>query len=200
MYNQLLSITHEIYKFFDDGLEVNSVFLDKSKAFDKRWHDEFIFKLEQNGIFGDLLNILRDFRKQRVFLNGQVSTGTSVNAGVPRGSMLSPLLLLIYINDLSDNSSSNVKLFTDDTSLFSVIHVNVSAGELGGWAFQWKMIFNPDASKQAQEVIFNRKIKKTTHLSMVFNNAIVSQTNSQKHLGVTIDLKLTFEEHPLNVF
>ena len=107
MYNQLLSITHEIYKFFDDGLEVNSVFLDKSKAFDKRWHDEVIFKLEQNGIFGDLLNILRDFRKQRVFLNGQVSTGTSVNAGVPRGSMLSPLLLLIYINDLSDNSSSN---------------------------------------------------------------------------------------------
>ena len=62
------------------------------------------------------------------------------------------------------------------------------------------MIFNPDASEQAQEVIFNRKIKKTTHLSMVFNNAIVSQTNSQKHLGVTIDLKLTFEEHPLNVF
>ena len=166
MYNQLLSITHEIYKFFDDGLEVNSVFLDKSKAFDKRWHDEVIFKLEQNGIFGDLLNILRDFRKQR---------------GVPRGSMLSPLLLLIYINDLSDTSSSNVKLFTDDTSLFSVIHVNVSAGELSGWAFQWKMIFNPDASKQAQEVIFNRKIKKTTHLSMVFNNAIVSQTNSQKH-------------------
>ena len=130
-----------------------------------------------------------------------MSTGASVKGGVSRGSMLSPLLLLIYINDLSDNLSSNVKLFTDDTSLFSVIHnANISAGELSGWVFQWKMIFNPDASKQAQEVIFSRKIKKTTHLSMVFNNAIVSQTNSQKYLGVTIDLKLTFEEHPLNVF
>ena len=79
------------------------------------------------------------------------------------------MLFLIYINDLSDNLSSNVKLFADDTSLFSVIHdINISAGELNEdlkkiseWAFQWKMIFNPDATKQAQEVIFSRKIKKT---------------------------------------
>ena len=87
--NQLLSITHEIYKSFDDGLEVRSVFLDISKAFDKVWHEGIIFKLEQNGISEDLLNILTDFlsnRKQRVVLNGQVSTWTSVNAGVPQGS------------------------------------------------------------------------------------------------------------------
>ena len=87
--NQLLSITHEIYKSFDDGLEVRSVFLDISKAFDKVWHEGVIFKLKQNGISGDLLNILTDFlsnRKQRVVLNGQVSTWTSVNAGVPQGS------------------------------------------------------------------------------------------------------------------
>ena len=55
--NQLLSITHEIYKSFDDGLEVRSVFLDISKAFDKVWHEGVIFKLKQNGISGDLLNI-----------------------------------------------------------------------------------------------------------------------------------------------
>ena len=87
--NQLLSITHEIYKSFDDGLEVRSVFLDISKAFYKVWHEGIIFKLKQNGISGDLLNILTDFlsnRKQRVVLNGQVSTWTSVNAGVPQGS------------------------------------------------------------------------------------------------------------------
>ena len=60
-----------------------------SKAFDKVWHEEVIFKLKENGISGDLLNILTDFlsnRKQRVVLNGQVSTWTSVNAGVPQGS------------------------------------------------------------------------------------------------------------------
>ena len=95
----------------------------------------FIFKLEQNDTSGDLLKgLLRDFlsnRKQRVVLNGQVSTWTSVNAGVPQGSILGALLFLIYINYLSDNLSSNVKLFADDTSLFSVIHdINVSAGEL----------------------------------------------------------------------
>ena len=71
--NQLLSITHEIYKSFDDGFEVRGVFSDISKAFDKVWHDGVIFKLEQNCISGDLLNIRIDFlsnRKQRVVLNG----------------------------------------------------------------------------------------------------------------------------------
>ena len=75
--NQLLSITHEIYESFDVGLEVRSVFLDISKAFDKVWHDGIIYKLTQNGISRNLLNLLEDFlkeRKQREVLNGQVSS------------------------------------------------------------------------------------------------------------------------------
>ena len=67
----------EIYSSFDEGLQVRSVFLNISKAFDKVWHDSIIFKLTQNGISGNLLNLLRDFlneRKQRVVLNGQFST------------------------------------------------------------------------------------------------------------------------------
>ena len=75
--NQLLSITHEIYSSFDDVFEVRSVFLDISKAFDKVWHEGIIFKLQQNSILDDLLNILSDFirnRKQRVTLNGQFSS------------------------------------------------------------------------------------------------------------------------------
>ena len=129
-----ISITHEIYSSFHDGFEVRSVFLDISKAFDKVWHEGIIFKLQQNGISDDLLNILSDFlrnRKQRVTLNGQSSSWTSVNAGVPQGSILGPLIFLIYINDLQDGLSYNAKLFPDDTSLFSVAHdINTSAIEL----------------------------------------------------------------------
>ena len=72
--NQLLSITHEIYQSFDEGFDVRSVFLNISKAFDKLWHDGIIFKLKQNVISGNLLNLLSNFlrkRKQRVVLNGQ---------------------------------------------------------------------------------------------------------------------------------
>ena len=141
-------------------------------------------------------------------LNGQVSAWASVNAGVPQGSILGPLLFLIYINDLSDNLSSNVKLFANETSLFSVTHnVNISAMKLNddlrkvsNWTFQWKMSSNPDVNKQAQEFIFSRKIKSNNHPSLVFNNKIVSQTNSEKHLGITLDFKLTFKEYLLNVF
>ena len=108
--NQLLSITHEIYKSFDVGLEVRSAFLDISKAFHKVWHDGIIYKLTQNGISGNLLNLLEDFlkeRKQRVVLNGQLSTWKNINARVPQGSILGPLFL-IYINDLTEGLTTNV--------------------------------------------------------------------------------------------
>ena len=152
------------------------------------------------------LSVLSDFlkhRKQRVLLNGQVSSWTGVNVGVPQGSILGPLLFLVYINDLADGSSSNATLFADDTSLFLVIHdVDTSANDLNNdlyqinkWAFQWKMNFNPDPSKQTQEIIFSRKINKISHPLLRFNINIVSQTQYQKHLGIFLDGRLTFEEH-----
>ena len=84
--NQLLSIIYEIYSSFDEGLEVRSVFLNISETFGKVWHDGIIFRLIQNSISGNLLNLLRDFlneRKQRVVLNGQFFTWKNVSAGVP---------------------------------------------------------------------------------------------------------------------
>ena len=122
------------------------------------WHDGIIYHLTQNGISGNLLNLLDDFlkeRKQRVVLNGQVSIWKNINAGVPQGFIFGPLLFLIDINDLTEGLTTNVKLFPDDTSLFSVVHdTQTSANDLNkdfkiinNWAFQWKINFNSDPTK-----------------------------------------------------
>ena len=211
MPNQLISITHEIYQSFDNGFEVRGVFLHISKAFNKVWHNGLIYKLKQNGVAGDLLDTLTNFlkeRKQRVVLNGQYSTWTNVEAGVPQGSILGPLLFLIYINDLPENLVSNPKLFADDTSLFSVIrnkhlsvqNLNEDLNKINHWAFQWKMSFNPDPSKQAQEVIFSRKLQKSVYPPLHFNNIAVTQSTTQKHLGMLLDVKLNFQGHLKNIY
>ena len=128
-----MAITHDIFKDFDDGLEIRGAFLDISKAFDKVWDEELIYKLRRNGICGNLLQSLISFldsRKQRVLLNGQCSWGF-INTGVPQDSFLGPLLLLIYIDDLTENLKSNPKLFTDETSLLTLInHPNATAKQL----------------------------------------------------------------------
>ena len=133
------------------------------------------FQLSQNGISGNLLDPLSSFftdKKQKFLLNDQTSEWINVTAGVPQGCILGALLFLIYINDLSGDLSSKAKLFADDASLFFVKNdIKTSANELNNnlkkisdWTFQWKMSFNPDPSKQAQEVIFSRKLKNIFHL------------------------------------
>ena len=116
------------------------VFLDIPKAFDKVGHTSIIFKLKQNEIFGKLISVLSDFwkdRKQKVILNRQVSSWTGVNAGVSQESVFGPLLFLVYISDLADGLSSNVKLFADEISLFLLIHnVDTSANELNNHLYQ----------------------------------------------------------------
>ena len=94
-------------------------------------------------------------------------------------------------------------IYINDTSLFSVTHdsqisANVLSKDLKmirNWAFQWKINFNPDPTKQAQKVIFSCKTKKLPHPSLVFNNANVTQSIYQKQLGIILDSKLTFENH-----
>ena len=159
---------------------------------------------------GDLLNILIDFlkeRKQRVVLNGLHSKWLNISAGVPQGSILGPLLFLIYINDLTDSLRSNPKLFDDDTSLFSVVHdinqsginLNDDLEKVSNWAFQWKMSFNPDINKQAQGVIFSRRLPKSNSPSLTLNGTSITQSEIQNHLEMFLDSKLDFKEHIQNV-
>ena len=131
---QLISFTHEIYGSFDanPSLEVRGVFLGISKAFDRVWHKGLIYKIKYMGVKGDLLALIESFlfeRQQRVVLNGQESEWLAIKTGVPQGSVLGPLFFLIYINDSSDNPESNVELFTDDTSMFSVVREPINTSQ-----------------------------------------------------------------------
>ena len=146
---QLLSIIHEIQTAFDSNPadDMSGVIIDISQAFDKVWHIDLLFKLKAYGVDGKLLSLLENYlenRKQRVVLNGQNSEWREINSGVPQGSVLGPLLFLIYINDLADGITSICKIFADNTSLFSkVLDVNLSTKKLNldlekisEWAFQ----------------------------------------------------------------
>ena len=163
--SQLLSITHEVYQSFDcrPPTDVRGTFLDISKAFDKVWNEGLIFKLKTFSTDGKLLKLLENYLtdcQQRVVLNGQTSSWQNIYAGVPQGSVLGPLLFLIYINDLPAGLTSMCKIFADDTSLFSKVNgksnsnteLNSDLAKISNWAFQWKMSFNPDPNKLSWKI------------------------------------------------
>ena len=157
--------------------------------------------LQQNIITGHVLKILSDFLKNRnqiVVFNGHYSKWADVNAGVPQGSILEPLLLLVYINDLADGLSLNAQLFADnDTSLFSITHNIITSATVmnNDWTYQWEMTFNQDPNKQAQEIFCSLKNFKKFHSCLFFNRNSVSQTSSLKHFGIILDACLSFKEH-----
>ena len=169
-------------------------------------YEGLLYKLESNGISGNLLNLFHSFlndRYQRVVVNGKHSDWAPILAGVLQGSILGPLLFLIYANGLPENLNSLVKLFADDTSLFAMVHdptlsakiLNDDLTRISELAHRWKMLFNPGITKQAQEVIFSRKNTKNDHPIVYFNEAPVAHTTCQKHLRMHLDEKLNFSHH-----
>ena len=124
-----------------------------------------------------MVNLLKFFhgnRRQKVILNGECSSWADIPFGVPQSSILWPVLFLIYINDLSYGLKSECKLFADDTCLFSVVHDAVTSKNdqtvIYDWVYQWKMKFNPDLCKQAQEIIFSRRVSKSFRTDFHFEN------------------------------
>ena len=110
---------------------------------------------------------------------------------------------MIFINDLPDGITSICKIFADDTSLFSKVYdIDISAKELSSdlekiskWTFQWKMQFNPDSNKQANEVIFSRKTNNSSYPPVAFNNIGIKKYPHHKHLGIGLDSKLDCKFH-----
>ena len=176
--------------------------MDISKAFDRVWHEGLLYKLKSYGIADNLLFLIKfclSDRLQRVVLNGQASSWKEVLAGDSQESILGPLLFLVYINDLPTNMESQVRIFADDTSLFSVVNehqicamkLNNDLGRISEWARQWKMSFNPDIAKQAIEVTFSKKVTPSNLPQLLFNNFVVLSQDAHKHLNIG----LTFNHH-----
>ena len=134
---QLIHTYHQFCQAVHSGKEVRALLCDISKAFDRVWHRGLLHKLAGIGCSESIVQWFSSYlsnRKQRVVLNGQNSELAPVLAGVPQGSILGPLLFLIYINDIVTNIGCSIRLFADDTSLYIVLErPNAAANLLNHW-------------------------------------------------------------------
>ena len=152
MLNKYVMILEEITKWIDVGSPVDIIYLDFQKAFDKVPHQRLLLKLKAHCIGDSITDWIEQWltdRRQRVVVDGEGSNWKSVLSGVPQGSVLGPILFLIYINDLDASITSNVLKFADDTKLFR--KVNTDGGKknlqndlhrLVKWSDKWQMLFN----------------------------------------------------------
>lgn len=200
--NLMIDITHKIYKSIDEGKDMCCVFLDVSKAFDKVWHEGLIFKLKQFGVAASILDWFIDYlsnRSQNVLINGKSSSIKQIFAGVPQGSILGPLLFLIYMNDINEGISSCMKLFADDTSLLRSLTnnqdiniLNDDLDKLNDWSRQWRVNFNPNKTKY---MIFSKKTRRVKYPSLFLNGIKLQEVESHKHLGLLLSNNLSWGKH-----
>ena len=143
-------------------------------------HDGLIYKLEKNVLFGSFFQNYLNNWKQRVVLNGSYHNSSTVESGVPQGSVLGPLLFFIYINDLEINIKSN--LCQGSCNICKRDHDIIH--------HQWS-----DPTKQTTEVLFSCKRFSPNHPQLIFNGTAVEKVNEHKHIGLVLDSKISFEKH-----
>ena len=193
--SNLLVTLEEITALYDEGLPVDEIFLDLSKAFDKVPHQRLLYKIRNIGITGDLLKWIESFltnRRQRVRINNTFSDWCNVKSGVPQGSVLGPILFIMYINDLPDVIKSSCKIFADDTKLIQAIRDMGSIEQLQkdlnaihNWSKTWKLEFN---SSKCKVLHIGKKNPMTTYC---IDDKELTTVQEEKDLGCIIrdDLK-----------
>ena len=193
---QLLEAVHQWCEALNHRSSTHLVFLDFAKAFDSVPHCRLCLKLDNIGIRSPLLTWIKAFltnRHQRVVVDGSFSTWAPVISGVPQGSVLGPLLFLIYINDIGDNLASTTKLFADDCALYREVNnagdaqiLQSDINHLLFWLQRWQLPLNVSKCK-----VMNISNKKTNSPTTYFLNAIrLEWVDTFKYLGVVIDCKL----------
>ena len=193
--NQLVYLYDMIMKAMENKKQVKFVFCDITKAFDRVWHEGLLHKLSNFGFDYMAKQWLANYlsnRKQRVVVDNETSEWTAIHAGVPQGSVLGPLLFLIYINDLPSGMSSGVSMFADDTCLYiDYTRDDQSAKQttlqddiatLEAWSKQWLVTFNPKKTNVLTvHTRQSRVICNQTHML----GETIRESNNHKHLGIT---------------
>ncbi|KAK3090482.1 hypothetical protein FSP39_012209 [Pinctada imbricata] len=201
--SQLIEIYHQICLAIDNRDFSCFTFCDISKAFDRVWIKGLIHKLDKYGIKGQLLSWLSDYltdRTQQVKLKNSVSSQGIINSGVPQGSVLGPLLFLIYINDLPDGLKGLTRLFADDTSnahtSSDITQIqndnNEDLKQIIKWAKSWLVDFNPHKTKI---MIFGSRNYSDSTIDFNFDGQTIHPTKEHVHLGITFSDDAKWSKH-----
>lgn len=194
-------------KTIGEGKMIGVVFLDLKRAFEIVDRNILIYKLERYGIKGTVLNWFKTYledRTQRVKFNGVMSDSLKVDSGVPQGSVLGPLLFLVYVNDIAKvvKDGCEIRLFADDALIYTVGHsrveindkLNSQMKEVEEWLKLNRLKLNADKTK----VMLIRGIRKKTlenNIEIHIENKKLEVVSELKYLGVIIDKNLNFSAH-----
>lgn len=205
--SQLLITVQDLAAGLRDKQQIDAILLDFSKAFDRVPHERLLLKLQHYGIRGQLLSWVRDFlkgRTQQVALEGVKSITKSVSSGVPQGTVLGPLLFLVFINDLPDCVSSSIRLYADDALLYRSIKtqddteaLHQDLTNIQEWERKWLMPFNTEKCEVLR--ISSKRKNIIASIPYSIHGTALRTVDEAKYLGVTIHRTLKWKSHVNNI-
>ena len=199
---QLLAVLDQWTEALDQGMAVDVIYMDFQKAFDTVPHQRLLGKLKSYGISDPIVNWVSSFlvgRQQKVTINGNDSKWLPVTSGIPQGSVLGPLLFVIFINDLPDNLDSDAYMFADDTKVYRIItaqqdtlKLQCDVCKLEEWSAIWLVGFN---GPKCVHMHIGRVSPELAGHSYNLHGETLKTVQVEKDIGVEVDAKLSFESH-----